>query len=172
MGKDVLRQDSVIVEVDTQNNKKDLDALDIAIPRLSRRFHREYKELDALDPSTLGTKKLPLKAFSPDEVREIVFKTMLDSDVHHTIHLDGAGVADYRSVIGFFAGQLLKDLRLVGGYDILFGKVKAYVRDHMFEGSPINLEDPVVLRNLSEPEAGKILYDGFKTCLLYTSRCV
>lgn len=165
MGKDVLRHDSVIVEVDTQNEKKDLDALDIAIPRLSRRYQREYKELDALDPAALGTKKLPLKPFTPDEVREIVFKTMLDSDVHHTIQLDGAGVADYRSVIGFFAGQLLKDLRLVGGYDILFGKVKAYVRDHMFDGSPVNLEDPVVLRNLSEPEAGKILYDGFKAAI-------
>ena len=94
-----------------------------------------------------------------------VFKTMLDTEVHHTVLLDGTGPADYRSVIGFFAGQLLKDLRLVGGYDILFGKVKTYVRDHLFEGSPVNLEDPVLLRNLSEPEAGKILYDGFKTAI-------
>jgi type III restriction enzyme len=29
----------------------------------------------------------------------------------------------------------------------------------------VNLEDPVVLRNLSEPEAGKILFDSFKTAI-------
>ena len=33
---------------------------------------------------------------------------------------------------------------------------------HLFANSPVNLEDPVVLRNLSEPEAGKILFDSFK----------
>ncbi|MBI4660687.1 MAG: hypothetical protein HY735_17765 [Verrucomicrobia bacterium] len=31
--------------------------------------------------------------------------------------------------------------------------------------SPVNLEDPVVLRNLSEPDAGKILYDAFKSAI-------
>ena len=29
----------------------------------------------------------------------------------------------------------------------------------------MNLEDPVVLRNLSEPDAGKILYDSFKSAM-------
>ena len=45
---------------------------------------------------------------------------MLDAEVDHTIQLDGSGPADYRSVVGFFARQLLKDLRLVGGYDLLY----------------------------------------------------
>jgi len=31
--------------------------------------------------------------------------------------------------------------------------------------SPVDLEDPVVLRNLSEPEAGKMLFDSFKTAI-------
>jgi type III restriction enzyme len=67
--------------------------------------------------------------------------------------------------VAFFARQLLKELRLVGGYDILYGKVKTFVREHLFEPSPVNLEDPVLLRNLSEPEAGKILFDGFKAAM-------
>ena len=33
---------------------------------------------------------------------------------------------------GFFARQLLKDLRLVGGYDLLYPKVKTFMRDHLF----------------------------------------
>jgi type III restriction enzyme len=159
------REDSLIVEVDTENKQKDIDALDIALPKLTRRFNREYKELDALDPAQLGDPQLPLKPFTPEETREIVFKTMLDAEIHHTIQLDGAGPADYRSVVGFFARQLLKDLRLVGGYDILYGKVKNFLQNQLFKSSPVNLEDPVVLRNLSEPEAGKILFDAFKAAI-------
>ena len=34
---------------------KDLDALDIALPRLSRRFNREFKDLDELDPPPSAT---------------------------------------------------------------------------------------------------------------------
>lgn len=90
---------------------------------------------------------------------------MLDAEVHHIIQLDGTGPADYRSVVAFFARQLLKDLRLVGGYDVLYPKVKTFMREHLFSPSPVNLEDPVVLRNLSEPDAGKILYDAFKSAI-------
>ena len=161
MGAGVRRQDSLIVEVDSANPDKDIDALDIPLPRLTRRYNRDFKDLDALDPAAFGNPRLPLKAFTPEETRDIVFKTMLDDEVHHVMELDGAGPGDYRSVVAFFARQLLKDLRLVGGYDILYGKVKHFMRDCLFTPSPVNLEDPVVLRNLSEPDAGKILQDSF-----------
>ncbi len=165
MGPGAGRKDSLIVEVDAQNADKNLDLLDIEIPKLSRRFNREYKDLDALDPATFGNPQLPLKPFTPEETREIVFKTMLDAEVHHTIQLDGAGPADYRSVVAFFARQLLKELRLVGGYDVLYPKVKVFMAGHLFADSPVKLEDPVALRNLSEPEAGKILFDSFKKAI-------
>ncbi len=165
MGGGTTRQDSLIVEVDTENPDKNLDDLDIPLPKLTRRFQRDFKDLDALDPTALGNKQLPLKRFTPEETREIVFKTMLDSEIHHTIQLDGSGPADFRSVVAFFARQLLKDLRLVGGYDVLYGKVKIFMREQLFTSSPVNLEDPVVLRNLSEPEVGKVLYDAFKTAI-------
>ena len=64
MGAGATRKDSLIVEVDTQNADKNIDALDIAIPKLTRRFNRDFKELDAIDPATLGNKKLPLKPFT------------------------------------------------------------------------------------------------------------
>ena len=157
-------QESIIVEVDKENPKKNIDELDIPLPKLTRRYEREFKNLDGLDPAGFGNKRIPVKPFTVEETREIVFKTMLDSEIHHTIHLDGSGPADYRSVVAFFARQLLKDLRLVGGYDVLYGKVKTFMRDYLFDRS-VDLEDPVVLRNLSEPEAGKILYDTFKAAI-------
>lgn len=165
MGDGAKRKEPLIVEVDTENKEKDLAALDIPLPKLSRRYQREFKDLGDLDPSAFGNKRLPLKAFTPEETREIVFKTMLDSEIHHTVHLDGSGPADYRSVVAFFARQLLKDLRLVGGYELLYPKVRDFMRGHLFEGPPADLEDAVVIRNLSEPEVGKVLYDSFKTAI-------
>jgi type III restriction enzyme len=165
MGGGTKRKDSLVVEVDAENKDKDIDALDIEIPRLARRYHRDYKNLDALDPAQFGNPKLALKPFTPEQTREIVFKTMLDDAAHHTIQLDGAGPADYRSVVGFFARQLLKDMRLVGGYDALYPKVRDFLRNHLFTASPVNLEDAVVLRNLSEPEPGKVLFDSFRKAI-------
>ena len=165
MGDGTQRHESLIVEVDTEDESKDLDALDIPLPKLTRRYQREFKNLEALDPAKFGNQLLPLKPFTPEETRAIVFKTMLHAEVHHTIQLDGSGPADYRSVVAFFARQLLKDLRLVGGYEVLYPKVRDFMRDCLFSPAPVNLEDAVVLRNLSEPEAGKILYDAFKSAI-------
>ncbi len=53
----------------------------------------------------------------------------------------------------------------MGGYDVLYGKVKTFMREHLFTPSPVDLEDPVILRNLSEPDAGKVLYDSFKVAI-------
>jgi type III restriction enzyme len=158
------RQDSVVVEVDKDAPDKDLDALDIALPRLTRRFNREFKDLGELDPAAFGNAKLPVKPFTPEETREIVFKTMLEAEVDHSIQLDTGGPADYRSVVAFFARQLLKDLRLVGGYDQLYPKVRDFMRDHLFT-EPVDLDDPVILRNLSEPEVSKLLFDQFRAAI-------
>ena len=55
----------------------------------------------------------------------------------------------------------MKELRLFGCYDILFGEVKEFVKSHLFE-SPVDLEDLNVLRNLSELEATKTIVETFK----------
>lgn len=110
MGGGTTRQDSLIVEVDTENPDKNLDDLDIPLPKLTRRFQCDFKDLDALDPAALGNKPLPLKPFTPEQTREIVFKMMLDSEIHHTIQLDGSGPADFRSVVAFFCAPIAQGL--------------------------------------------------------------
>jgi type III restriction enzyme len=162
MGPGARRQESLVVEVDAENADKDIEALDIVLPRLSRRYSREFKDLAGLDVSTFPERRIPLKPFSPEETREIIFKTMLDGTEHHRVELDGLGPADYRSVVGFFARQLLKELRLVGGYELLYPRVREFMQQRLFEGPPVALDDPVVLRNLSEAEAGKVVFDSFK----------
>jgi len=162
MGAKVQHQDAMVIEVDKENKTKDLEKLDIPIPRMSRRYSMEFKNLEALDPAKLGNGKLSLLKFDVTDVREIVFKTMIDGEHDHTTILDGSGPADYSSVVGYFTRMLMKELRLFGGYDVLYGKVKIFMRDHLFENSPVNLEDPLVLRNLSEVAPGKLLFDTFK----------
>ncbi len=164
MGAGVTRKEPVLVEVDHENPDKDIDALDIALPRFARRYNRDYKDLDGLDASTLGNPKLPIKSFTPEETREIIFKRMLDGEVDHTILLEEGEAVDHRVVVAFFARQLLKDLRLVGGYEVLFPRVRDFLRDHLFTTS-VDLDDPVIVRNLSEPEVGKVLYDSFKAAI-------
>jgi type III restriction enzyme len=77
------RQDSLVVEVETQSPDKNIEELDIAVPRLTRRYNREFKDLTELEPEHFGNKKLPVKSFTPEQTREILFKTMLDSEVDH-----------------------------------------------------------------------------------------
>jgi len=151
----------LVIEVDNDNEKKDIDALDIEIPVLTPRAYREYKNLSALDVSRLGHECVAYLQFSEEEKREIVFKDITTGDVTHTTILDAVGVADYRSVIGYFAQTIMKDLRLVSGYDILYGKVKAFVQNELF-GQRVALEDPNTLRNLSEMAATKTLIEAFK----------
>ena len=165
MGGGAQREDSLVVEVETANPDKNLDALDIALPRLARRWQRDFKNLEALDALALPAANLPLKPFTPEETREIVFKTMLDGEQHHVMALDGAGVGDGRSVVAFFARQLLKDLRLVGGYDVLYGQVKTFVRERLFAGEPVDIDNPVVLRNLSESAATERIFSTFKAAI-------
>ena len=165
MGGGSQREDSLVVEVDSSNPAKNIDALDIALPRLARRWQRDYKGLDALDGLQLPHAGLTLKPYSPDDTREIIFKTMLDGQTHHSVALSGIGAGDGRSVIAFFARQLLKDLRLVGGYELLYGQVKAYVRERLFSGSAVDIDDAQVLRNLSESAAAERVFSSFKVAI-------
>ncbi len=151
----------LVVEVDEQNEAKDLDRLDIQIPLLAPRIYREYKNLSELDIGHDGFHAVPYQEFSDEQQREIVFKDVATGEIAHTTILDTAGVADYRSVVGYFTQTVMKDLRLVGGYDIHYGKVKEFVRDRLF-GRAVELESPNTLRNLSELAATKTLLETAK----------
>ena len=164
MGEGTEAKTPLVVEIDKENDKKDLGALDIEIPVLTPRSYREYKNLGDLNASALGHQRVTYLHFSEEEQREIVFKDIATSEVTHTTILDMAGIADYRSVIGYFAQTLVKDLRLVSGYDVLYGKVKAFVQEQLFDRT-VELENPNTLRNLSELAATKTLIETFKKAI-------
>ena len=164
MGEGTKPKTPLVVEIDKENEKKDLDALDIAIPVLTPRVYREYKNLANLEVGKLGHNKVHYQQFSEEQQREIVFKDITTGEITHTTVLDTAGIADYHSVIGYFAQTIMKDLRLVSGYDVIYGKVKSFVQDQLFDQT-VKLEDPNTLRNLSELAATKTLIETFKRAI-------
>jgi|ERR1035437_371492 type III restriction enzyme len=151
----------VVIEVDKENPKKDIEKLDIEIPVLSPRIQREYKNLAQLDVSTFGNEKVKIKIFSEQEKRDIVFKDVVTGEVHHITPFDGEITPNYQNIIGYFAQAIMTEMRLFGCYDILFGKMKDFIENYMFE-SKIELTDLNVLRNLSEVEYIKLIKDCFK----------
>ena len=164
MGEGAMPKTPLVVEIDHDNDKKDLDALDIEIPVLTPRVYREYKTLADLQIADLGNDKVDYREFSKEQQREIVFRDITTGEVSHTTQMDTAGIADYRSVIGYFSQTIMKELRLVSGYDVLYGKIKLFVQDQLFD-RPIDLEDPNTLRNLSEIAATKTLIETFKKAI-------
>ncbi len=164
MGEGTKAKAPLVVEVDSENPLKDVDALDIAIPVLSPRVYREYKNLTDLDIGKMRFSPVSYRQFSEEQHREIVFKDITTGEVTHTTMLDSAGVGDYRSVIGYFTRTIMKDLRLISGYDVLYGKVKAFVQEALF-GSAVDLDSPNTLRNLSELAATKAVIETIKQAI-------
>jgi type III restriction enzyme len=170
MGEGSKPKTPLIVEVDNENTSKDMDDLDIELPVLTPRIFREYKNLSDLDPDKFTYQTVSYVEFSEEEQREIVFKDITTGEVSHTTVLDSAGIADYRSVIGYFTQTIMKELRLVSGYDILYGKVKGFVRDSLF-GKTVDMETPNTLRNLSELSVTKTVVESFKQAINELTVC-
>jgi type III restriction enzyme len=161
MGEGTGPKAPLVIEVDHSNENKNIEALDIEIPVLSPRVYREYKNLADLDSNAMTFQPVLYQQFSEEEQREIVFKDITSGAVTHTTVLDSAGVADYRSVVGYFAQTVMKELKLVGGYDVLYGKIKAFVHNDLF-GESVEMDSPNTLRNLSELAATKTVIETFK----------
>jgi len=164
MGAGTKPKAPLVVEVDHENVKKDIEKLDIEIPVLTPRVYREYKSLADLDVASFGHQPVEHRSFSAEEQREIVFEYVAAEGVHHTTRLDGAGVADFTSVIGYFTQTIMRELRLFSGYEVLYPKVKAFVQDELF-GKAVSLGDPNTLRNLSELAATKTVIESFKKAI-------
>lgn len=151
----------LVIEIDKENLKKDIEKLDIQIPVLTPRIYREYKNLSGLNVAGFKFQKIVLRQFSEEETREIIFRDIASGEITHKTELDSNFIPDYQSVIGYFTQVIMKELRLVSGYDILYGKVKEFIQNYLFD-KKIDLENLNSLRNLSEIEASRTIMETFK----------
>lgn len=152
----------LIVEVDNENKKKDLDELDIKLPILSPRIYREFKNLEDIDDASLKVVPATLKSFSADQLKEIVFVDIDGNEAHKTVFKDI--IPDYRNVVGFFAKSILRQSGLFGGFSIMFPKVEQFICNKLF-GKMVDLNNPQTIRNLSEPEVKEKIFTSFKEAI-------
>jgi type III restriction enzyme len=162
MGKGTKGKSPVIVEVDKENPNKDLDELDIPIPQLSPRIYREFKNLELIDVNKFRNEKAYLKKFSDEELKEIIFNDIEGEFSHKTVFKDT--IPDFRNVVGFFTSAILKDSRLVSGFEILYPKVESFIKYKLFS-KEVELSDPQTLRNLSELRPKELLKSTFKKAI-------
>lgn len=161
MGETTEAKTPIVIEVDEDNKSKNLDDLDMKIPVLRPRIYREYKSLEELDPKSFGHKKIALRTFSEQEKKEIVFIHYEKGEISHKTELDLSRPPDPSAVIGHYTRTIMKDLRLVSGYDILYGKVKQFIKECLFDAA-VDIEDANTLRNLSEDVATRTIFDTFR----------
>ncbi len=162
MGKNYQPKQSLIIEPDQDNPKKDLEKLDIPIPVLTPRIYREYKKLELININEFHNKKVKVWKFKEEEMREIVF-TDLDGDFSHKIEFENTD-SDYRNVVSFFTTAILKESRLFSGFEVLYPKVRDFIEQKLFT-EIVDLNDRNILRNLSEPTPKKIISSTFKEAI-------
>ena len=122
----------LVIQIDRNNPKKDINELDINIPVLTPRIYREYEKIENLDVSNFKNKKLGIKEFTDEEKREIVFRDILSDKIQHKTRLDSDEI-EYRSIIGYFAQVIMDELKIFSGYDIIYGKVKEFIKYYLFD---------------------------------------
>ena len=158
MGKDSEPSGPTIIEIDKQKN---LEELDIEIPILSSRISREYKNLEELDVNTFKFKHAKLKEFSPEDQKNILFREIIDDKVVKEVKMRDDISINATSIITFFTKTIMTELRLYGGQDILYGKIKEFLQEKLFD-EKVDLENPNVARNLSETNVRFIIRETFK----------
>ncbi|MDR2437782.1 MAG: DEAD/DEAH box helicase family protein [Planctomycetaceae bacterium] len=161
MGEKTKPQTPLIIEIDKDNSNKDMDTLDLIIPIMTPRCYREYQCLNNIDETKMEFQKQLYHLFTEEEQREIVFKDIVTNEIVHDTQLDTEGIVDFRDVLRFFAEILMKELHLVSGYDVLYLKLKIFVREQLF-GQTVDLESPNTVRNLSESDVTKTVIETFK----------
>lgn len=150
----------ILIEIDNGNVKKDIEKLDIEIPILSPRINREYKNLSLINISKDSFEGISIITFTKEEIKKIIFRDIVTNEITHEVDFDSDIIPDYRNVISYFVKNIMRDLRLISGYDVLYGKVKEFIQDDLF-GKIVDLEDKNILRNLSELLAIKTIINTF-----------
>jgi len=144
--------------VDENKLDKDIE-IPILFPKISKReFYPNELEIDELPSLSiqLENKILEMEYVAVDMLKGMeVIKRKWDLPVPQ----------NSKSVIAYYADQILKQLKIGGAFDIFYPLVKKYVIEKLFS-EPVNLDDPRILYKLTSPEVQdsliKIFVEAFK----------
>ena len=148
------------IEVDLDNDNKDIDELDILIPELEPAFYKDYIKLKQMNVSEFNVNKFEIINYNEDNLREINFIHIINEDKKETLTLKGDNIIDYRSMLKYYAKVILEETKLVSGNATVYGKLKEFISNYLFV-EPVDLEDGNVIKNISRKEVSKTILDTF-----------
>ena len=148
------------IEIDSDNENKNLEELDISFPILGNSFYRDYLKLKQMDVSEFNVNKFQIVEFTEDKLTEINFVHVIDSDNRETLKLNHENVSDYRSMLRYYVNVILKETKLVSSNDIVYGKLREFISKHLFIES-VDLEDPNIIKNISRTEVSNRIIETF-----------
>ncbi len=165
MGPDSTPRQPLVIEVDMNSEEKNIAKLDIEVPVLTPRVTREYRNLVDLDVNRMQKCGLRLREFSPEEARIITFKEAVEGNaVVWTTDLGQDVLPTSQAVISFLTNLFASEMRLVGGKDILYQRMRDYITQHLFD-SQVSLTDANVLKNLTDTGVQRRLFDVLKSAV-------
>ena len=138
--------------------------LDIEIPVLNPQLYRDYQKLSTLDISMLEFEPVDYVKYGKSKKHKIVFRDIVSNEESHTTILDSKSPVDFQGVISYFAHTIMKNLRLVSGYEHLYELIRLFVRDHLF-GEVVDIKSPNTIQNLSEYSASETIIKCFETAI-------
>jgi len=154
----------LVIEIDKDNDYKNIEELDISIPKIPKRFGRDYLALDLINPKDFDFEKQKIKKYSSEESQQkITFRETIDNKEIKSIYFDKLKSLKSNSVISFFTETILRELSMsrVNVNHFIYGKVKLFIKDYLFD-EIVDLDDINVVRNLSEPQITNIIISTFK----------
>ena len=153
-------QTSLIISIDHGNPEKDIKSLDITVPVLSPRFSSDPSKITGLRAENIPCVTQPYRRYSPDELREIIFRDILSGEISHITNLINGMVEDHSRIVGYFAREVMRRHNFFSHYDFFYEVMRDFIRDHLF-GKRVDLDKPDTARNLAEPAVSKAIFDGF-----------
>lgn len=164
MGAKSIPMKPLLVEVDHLDPVKDIAALDIVLPRLSGRTQRQMKNLADLKVADIPKGDFPLKQFTKEQQREIVFLDLDTDQPAWTTDLGAQVIPTSQSILSYLATELLRRMRMVGGAADMYEALKQYIPARLFN-KEVDVDDLNVLRNLSEIGPRRYLFETFAAAI-------
>ena len=144
---------------------------DVPEPSLEDDDLRDYFLSDAFGAKPSG-KTADSKTDLGEIVREIEEIAVFNDEAHHTVHLVGGYDVLYPKVRDFMKFHLLeppmdtdKNGLETDGESTSSESIRVHPRSSVVPLDGVDLEDPVIIENNSQTNAGKILYDSFKAAM-------
>lgn len=141
-----------------------VDAYDIEIPLLMPIISRETKNLTKLTVASFEKKIIKRKHYGADEVRDIIFIDAITRDIDEKHRLKLERPKNPESVVTFFTKVVVSQTKATGQFATIYPLVEGYIKTVLF-GEMVDLNDKDILKQLSEAEPQKVLYQVFSDAI-------